>query len=1161
MNNILSLLSFLAAAIFLFFGTHVLLLNPRARENRFFFCLCLCFTIWSFGYTFVFIAPTEEVRWFWYKLGAPGWCFFPPLLLCFVLSLTRPDFYWGGINKVFLAALFLPSFVFYYYVLTDFLLITGFTATPLGICEIIVPRGFLYVAYVAYMSGVMIAGPVFFSYWRIKTRIKRKKKQALIITAAWVPTLIFGLAVNIILPSAGILTPAVAYLGITIWIGGIWLAITRYRFMVFTAAIAAENIIASITDMVVLANTDGVIIDANNSASALICTRKEAVSGRHYSTLFTEEHFLKNNYNNVRDLSSLYENGEFHLKSTTGEIIPVHLTLGVVNDKEGEMLGLALTVHDLRQEKQLERDIDERIRIEDALRKSEEKYRDILVTMDDGYFETDLNGCLRFFSPSVAKILDYPEEELPGMNYEKFTSPAYISRVFGTFHKIFLTGEPARLDWQFVKKNGDVAYVDAFIKPLKDLQGNVLGFRGVGRDITERLKGEEELIKAKAAAEEATLAKSQFLANMSHEIRTPLNGVIGMTEIALDMNTDETLNGILNIINREADSLLDVINDILDFSKMEAGRMGIESIPFDLRATFDNVADGFAVRAFQKGIELIAFLNTDVPSLLMGDPGRLRQILVNLIGNAIKFTPAGEVYLKGELLEDKGEDVRIRFSVRDTGIGIPRDKQDSIFESFTQADGSTTRKFGGTGLGITISRMLVEMMGGKIRLESEEGQGATFFFDLIFKKQFLPEQPQSKRRVNFQGLKVLIINDNRNNRFILREYLNPWECHVVEAGNAAEALMILSEVHLRGETFDIVLLDFLMPEMDGFELVRQIRAREEFRNIPCIILTSTGSRGDGKNCRDLGIQGYLTKPVRRDELYHAIEDVLSGPDDVAGKAEKLVTRHTIKEEHKGHAVILLVEDYPTNQQIAMRHLRSVGYAVDLVENGAEALQAFTKKPYDLILMDIQMPIMDGYEATAEIRRVEAENQVTKRVPIIAMTAHAIKEYIDRCMELGMDDTISKPVRRSDLLNMVDKWTSQTPLVRDGRPESFLMERKKEDEERVVMDYTETLHEFGDDKNFLQEVMDGFVENVEKQMVLIRQAIADGDTALVGKESHSIKGGSGNLKALELSKIAAVMEKFGKAGNLQGLRETFAGMEEAFERLRHFILKQSDRSGK
>ncbi len=1162
MNNILSLLSFLASAIYLYFGAHVLALNAKGRENRFFFLLCLCFTIWSFGYTFVFISPSEESRWFWYKLGALGWCLFPPLLLSFLLSLSWRNFFSRGIHKIAFAALVLLGFVFFYYVLTDYLLIAGFADTPLGVSEVASPDSPLYHAYLIYMAGVLVTGPIFLMRWRIKTRILREKKQALIIIVTWVPVVIFGLAVNIILPGAGVKIPAVAHLGVIIWIGGIWYAITRYRFMVFSAALAAEYIIASITDMVVLADTDGLIMDVNYAACALVGAPKEELLGRHYTSLFVEEQFLGINDENIRNMSSQDTKGEYHLKSQTGERIPVSLILNFVTDKRKETVGLSLTVHDLRQERQLERDIEEKRKVAEALCKSEEKYRDILVNMDDVYFEIDLAGCLQFFNPSVANFLEYSPEELRGMNYQKFTSPMHISMVFKLFQNILLTGDAGKLDWQFVRKNGETAFIEAIINLLKDNDGNAVGFRGVGRDVTERLKNEVELLRAKAAAEEATRAKSQFLANMSHEIRTPLNGVIGMTEVALDMNTDETLHGILNTINREAEALLDIINDVLDFSKIEAGKMSLESIPFDLRNTFDNVASGFFVRASQKGLELSAFLDSDVPHLLMGDPGRLRQVLVNMVGNAIKFTSSGEVYLKGELLANREEEVLIRFSIRDTGIGIPRDKQASIFESFTQADGSTTRKFGGTGLGTTISQMIVEMMGGKIFLESEEGKGAKFWFDLVFQKQNLPDEPQPKRQVLFPELNILIVDDNQNNRIILREYMKSWGCQSVESANAAEALTILDESCRSGRRFDLILSDYLMPEMDGFDMVRQIRAREDFRAIPCMILTSAGKRGDGQSCRDIGIQGYLTKPVRRDELYHAIEDVLSSQEaELAGGTEKLVTQHTIKEKHQNHVAILLAEDYPTNQQIAMRHLQNAGYKVDLAENGAQALHAFLEKTYNLILMDVQMPVMDGYEATTEIRKAEAQKRGRKRIPIVAMTAHAIKEYIERCLEAGMDDYISKPVRRSDLLKMVDKWTSQTLPAKDGPEINSLMEKEKNPEDQAVMDYEGALYEFGDDRVFLQEVMEGFAQNVEKQLVLIRQAIMDGDTALAGKEAHSIKGGAANLKAYELSEVAAGMEKLGKAGNCDGLKQKLPEMEEAFGRLRRFILDKSERSEK
>jgi signal transduction histidine kinase/DNA-binding response OmpR family regulator/HPt (histidine-containing phosphotransfer) domain-containing protein len=672
-----------------------------------------------------------------------------------------------------------------------------------------------------------------------------------------------------------------------------------------------------------------------------------------------------------------------------------------------------------------------------------------------------------------------------------------------------------------------------------------------------------ELQREKAKAEAANAAKGQFLANMSHEMRTPLHGVIGMTEIALDMEADDALHGILSTINREADALLAIINDVLDYSKIEAERMNIESIPFDLRTTIDDVASGFALRAFQKGLDINASLDPSVQSLLLGDPGRLRQVLVNLVGNAIKFTSAGEVSFRGDLLEDRGAEVLIRFSITDTGIGIPKDKQDSIFESFTQADGSTTRIYGGTGLGTTISRTLVALMGGDLKLESEEGQGTTFWFDLVFKKQLVHDDSLPRRHVVFRDLQVLVVDDNQNSRFIVRKYLTSWKCQVVEAGGAAEALVTLDKWRQRGEAFGLILTDYLMPEMNGFELVKQIRAREAGRLTPCIILTSGGNRGDGKSCRDIGIQGYLTKPVRRDDLYHCIEAVMSGPQgDGANETGRLVTRHTIREAHKNYITILLTEDYPTNQQIAMRHLRSAGYTVDLAENGLQAVQAFTERAYDLILMDIQMPGMDGYEASREIRRIEAERHRGKRVPIVAMTAHAVKEYIEKCLESGMDDYVSKPVKKKDLLAKVDQWAPRSVMAADGPAAPPIVEEGSDSADLPPMDYGDVLHEFGDDKGILQDVMDGFVANVDSQLALIRQAIADGDAALIRREAHSIKGGAANLNARTLSEVASVMEKLGREGDLEGLRETFPDMEEAFGRLRDFIasVRDDSRSG-
>ena len=529
------------------------------------------------------------------------------------------------------------------------------------------------------------------------------------------------------------------------------------------------------------------------------------------------------------------------------------------------------------------------------LMKSEEKHRTILENIEDGYYEVDLAGNLTFFNDATCRITGYPGDELMGMNNREYTDEKNASKLYREYNKIYETGIPTKkLDWEIVKKDGTIGSLETSISLITGSGGQPIGFRGIIRDVTERKELEREILEKKRSAEEATKAKSEFLANMSHEIRTPLNGIIGMAELALDTELDDNQKNIFQTINTEAGALQDVINEILDFSKIEAGKFDIENIPFDLRVTVEDVANSFSHRAEQKGLNYISFLSPNVPPRLIGDPARLRQIMVNLMGNALKFTHKGELYFKGELVEELADRVKIRFSIKDTGIGIPEDRQATIFESFTQADGSTTRKYGGTGLGTTISKQLAEMMGGEIGFESEEGKGSTFWFTALFGK------------------------------------------------------------------------------------------REENEQIPAT------------------------------------------PD--------LVTGYSVAEDYRKEIRILLVEDYPTNQQVVMRHLSRAGYQVDLAEDGSQAVKAYKRKKYNLIFMDIQMPIMDGYAATQEIRKIETRNleQSTinnhqssiQRVPIIAMTAHAVKGYRERCLKAGMDDYIPKPVKRKELLAIAEKWTHE-----------------------------------------------------------------------------------------------------------------------------------------
>ena len=669
----------------------------------------------------------------------------------------------------------------------------------------------------------------------------------------------------------------------------------------------------------------------------------------------------------------------------------------------------------------MEEKINERTKnlaeIGEDLKKSEEKYRTILENIEDGYYEVDLAGNLTFFNDATCRITGYPGDELMGMNNREYTEEKNASKLYGEYNKVYETGIPTkRLDWEIVKKDGTTASLETSISLITGSEGQPKGFRGIIRDVTERKELEHEIMEKSRQAEEANKAKSEFLANMSHEIRTPLNGIVGMAELALDTRLDDNQKNIFHTINTEANALQDVINEILDFSKIEAGKFDLEEIPFDMRVTIEDVANSFAHRAEQKGLDFISFLAPDVPSRLIGDPARLRQIMVNLAGNALKFTHEGELYVKGELVEEIEDRVKIRFSVMDTGIGIPEDRHAAIFDSFTQADGSTTRNYGGTGLGTTISKQLAEMMGGEIGFESEEGKGSTFWFTALFGKREKNEQIPATPDLDLKNLKVLIVDDNQTNRFILMEYLKSWGCSPVEAADGKEALSVLRDA-VSVSPFDLILTDFQMPEMSGFDLAKEIKTIATLKGVPIIILTSSGMKRDAGFCKEIEINGYLTKPIRQDELRKAMVSVLGlSTDRKSGPLPGLVTRYSVAEDYRKEIQILLVEDYPTNQQVAMRHLSKAGYQVDLAEDGSQAVKSYKRKYYNLIFMDIEMPIMDGYAATQEIRKIETRNleqSTIQRVPIIAMTAHAVKGFRERCLKTGMDDYIPKPVKRKD----------------------------------------------------------------------------------------------------------------------------------------------------
>ena len=724
-----------------------------------------------------------------------------------------------------------------------------------------------------------------------------------------------------------------------------------------------------------------------------------------------------------------------------GSIIWLENSLSFIRDAAQKAVGIS----------SVSRDITERKRVEENLRKSEEKYRNILESIEDGYFEVDLTGNLTFFNRSICNILNYPREELLGLNNRAYMNPENAKKVFQAFNEILVTRVPSKgFEWEVIQKGGARRHIEVSVSLMVSPEGMPTGFRGIARDVSERKEIElelknhrellEEMITARTSelaeamrkSEYANKAKSQFLANMSHEIRTPLNGILGMAEVCLKTELDEEQKHIVGTITKEANSLLGIINEILDFSKIESGKLEIEQIPFDLRTLFEDMTESFSYRTINKGLELIFFISPETPTRLVGDPGRFRQILKNLIDNAFKFTHEGGIYVKAELTKDMGDKIKLRFIVKDTGIGISKEKQAIVFESFTQADGSTTRKYGGTGLGTTISKQLTEMRGGEIGVDSDEGKGSTFWFTVVFSKQSETVFHRSKE-LPLSNVRVLVVGDNKTSRQTIVEYVNSWGFIPVEATSAKEALSILKRYIASEEQVNLVLSDLNMPDVNGFDLAREIRSVKSFNSVPIIVITAYGNAGDGKTCRDIGIEGYLTKPIRGKELRGTMERVLvSSMSGENGGEIDLVTRHSIAEESRRRRV-LLVEDYPTNQMVAKRHLEHAGYQVDLAEDGKQAIDAFKRSNYELIFMDVQMPVMDGYQATKAIRDFESElaamenrndRDTMHRIPIIAMTAHAMSDNKQICLEAGMDDFLSKPFTRSDLLSMASKWLTE-----------------------------------------------------------------------------------------------------------------------------------------
>jgi PAS domain S-box-containing protein len=827
----------------------------------------------------------------------------------------------------------------------------------------------------------------------------------------------------------------------------------------------------------------------------------------------------------VMETGEAMEDIEAYFKPT-GEKLYVQVLKAPVRDSRGQVVGVQGMFWD----------VTGRIEADEAARKSDARCRQLVQSSLIGVITAELDGRILDANDAFLTMLGYTRDDvLSGrLRWDALTPPEHRAADARAIEQLKATGTCQPFEKEYYHQNGRRVPVLIGVTMLEESKSECICFIV---DITQQKETEQELIAAKEAADAANQAKSQFLANMSHEVRTPMNAVIGITELVLGTPLAPKQAEYLRMVMQSAESLLAVINDVLDFSKVESGKVDLEHHPFNVRDTVGDAVKSLALRAHDKGLELALDVSRGVPEWLVGDAGRLRQIVINLVSNAIKFTHAGEVVIEIGLLHQNGNRTELQFCVTDTGIGIPPEKREKVFEAFEQADASTTRNYGGTGLGLAIVRRLVELMDGRIWVESQVGQGSQFYFtvklDLCHSP---PPERVSPRRGALKGTRALVVDDNATNRRIVEEVLAGWEVVPTSCESAAQALQQLRSAYRTGKPFELLLSDVNMPELDGFGLLEQVRRDPSLSDITAILLTSGDRSEDHVRAKELGVRQHLMKPIKQSELLDAVLDALGiepREAEQAGAPAALPETRPLR--------VLLAEDSIVNQRLAVGLLERHGHRVTIADNGHQAVTHAERNNFDVILMDLQMPELDGLEATRRIR--EHERTTGRHVPIIAMTAHALKGDRQRCLEAGMDEYVAKPVRERQLLvAMRTVLGEEVPPLPDELPEELSQP------DTDVIDWEAALKICAGDPNLLRDIALAFLEEHPRRIEEIQKAIDASDWELLHRSAHTIKGSMRYFGARAVFDRAYGLEQLAARQSLEGAEEIYALLKQELAKL-------------